>query len=85
MKEVTIPANIGKQLMERRPDLVALLSPREVDVLELALTGATVKQIAKQLHRSITTATSHVESIYEAVGVKQRTHLILAFAVLEAA
>lgn len=82
---MTIPTEIGKKLAARRPDLTARLSAREREVLEHALTGATAPQIAKRLFRSPTTVVTHLEHIYRRVGVTQRTQLILAFAVMEAA
>jgi DNA-binding NarL/FixJ family response regulator len=81
---MTIPPDTGKRLIARRPDLAAKLSAREIDVLELLLNGKTANEIGKALFRSPTTAATHIENIYETLGVNSRAQLILAFAAMEA-
>ncbi len=55
------------------------LSPREVDVLELALNGDTEAEIARRLHRSPHTIHSHLRSIYKHFSVTSRAELLAHF------
>ena len=56
----------------RRPNLVAGLSPREVEVLSLLVRGYSNRQIAATLFISARTVNSHVEHIYTKIGVGTR-------------
>jgi DNA-binding CsgD family transcriptional regulator len=53
-----------------------LLSPRERDVLEHALSGASVARIASALAVSEATVRSHLASIYAKLGVSGRLELL---------
>jgi len=53
------------------------LTPREIEVLELAARGATAKQVALRLGISPKTAGNHIERIYEKVGVSSRAEAAL--------
>lgn len=48
------------------------LSPRETEVLRLVANGLTDAEVAKQLHLSRRTVTTHLSSIYEKLGVSSR-------------
>lgn len=52
------------------------LTNREVDVLRLVAEGQPNKQIAWQLSVSIETVKSHLKSIFEKLGVDDRTHAV---------
>ena len=56
----------------RRPNLIAGLSPREVEVLSLLVRGMSNRQIAAQLFVSVRTVGSHIEHIYTKIGVSSR-------------
>src|SRR3972149_4414890 len=56
---------------ERSPDL----SPREVEVLELASQGATNREIADRLYISVGTVKNHVHSILEKLHLKNRAQI----------
>jgi HD-GYP domain-containing protein (c-di-GMP phosphodiesterase class II) len=56
----------------RRPNMIAGLSAREVDVLRLLVRGLSNKQIAAQLFVSARTVGSHIEHIYAKIGVSSR-------------
>ncbi len=56
----------------RRPNLIAGLSPREVEVLALLVRGLSNKQIAVQLSVSARTVGSHIEHVYSKIGVSAR-------------
>jgi DNA-binding CsgD family transcriptional regulator len=64
-------AAAGHQV-RRRPNLIAGLSPREVEVLSLLVRGLSNKQIAAQLSVSARTVGSHIEHIYTKIGVSAR-------------
>ena len=53
------------------------LTDREVDVLRLAATGLTLKEIAANLSVSPHTARHHLEHVYEKVGVSSRAGVTL--------
>jgi HD-GYP domain-containing protein (c-di-GMP phosphodiesterase class II)/DNA-binding CsgD family transcriptional regulator len=55
-----------------RPDNLAGLSRREVDVLRLAARGLTTQQIADKLFISAKTADHHIQHIYNKIGVSSR-------------
>ncbi len=51
------------------------LSPREVEVLELASQGATNREIADRLYISVGTVKNHVHSILEKLHLKNRAQI----------
>lgn len=55
------------------PGRLARLTPRELEVLGLLAEGGTQKQIAAQLVISPSTVGTHVERIFEKLGVHNRT------------
>jgi len=52
------------------------LTPREIDVVELALTGASNKVLVEQLKISLPTLRTHLQNIYVKVGVHSSSELI---------
>jgi DNA-binding CsgD family transcriptional regulator len=69
---------IGHELGEfwsRRPGPLAprLLTPREIDVLELAALGQTVPQMAESLSISVATVKTHLTNIYRKLHVPDRS------------
>lgn len=52
------------------------LTARELDVVELALTGASNKVLVKQLKVSLPTLRTHMQNIYAKVGVHSNSELI---------
>jgi ATP/maltotriose-dependent transcriptional regulator MalT len=64
---------IGQFLARRRGDLQpCLLTPRELEVLQLAAHGVAGPQIAERLVVSHATVRSHLEHIYAKLGVSGR-------------
>ena len=61
----------------KRPSAPAGLTPREVEVLELAARGATTRQVASKLGITPKTAGNHIERIYVKIGVSSRAEAAL--------
>ena len=55
------------------------LSPREMDVLRLILEGHTYRSAADILFISEKTVDSHMQNIYNKVGIRNRVGLIIKF------
>ncbi|MGH9068020.1 MAG: helix-turn-helix domain-containing protein, partial [Acidimicrobiales bacterium] len=51
------------------------LSPQEARVASLAVTGATAREIAGQLHLSSRTVESHLAHVYVKLGIRSRAEL----------
>jgi DNA-binding NarL/FixJ family response regulator len=68
---------IGHFLAGRRGELgAAALSARELEVLQLAAQGLTVRQIAERLRLSRATVKTHLEHIYEKLEVSDRASAV---------
>jgi DNA-binding NarL/FixJ family response regulator len=52
------------------------LSPRQLSVLELLLTGASNKEIANALQCAEVTVENHLTSLYRRSGARSRTDLV---------
>ena len=61
----------------KRPSAPAGLTPREIEVLELAARGAPTKEVARRLGISAKTAGTHIERIYSKIGVSSRAEAAL--------
>jgi DNA-binding NarL/FixJ family response regulator len=48
------------------------LTPRELEILQLILTGKTNKQIAREIYVSERTVEFHLDHIYTKIGVRTR-------------
>ena len=72
--ETTLAPAVAQRLMQRvRSPAGDPLSPREIEVLQLAARGLSNSEIAKQLFVSATTAKAHLVHIYAKLGVNDRT------------
>lgn len=72
--QTTLAPAIAQRLMQRvRSPVSDALSPREIEVLQLAARGLSNNQIAKELFVSATTAKAHLVHIYAKLGVNDRT------------
>jgi PAS domain S-box-containing protein len=68
---------IGHFLARRRGELSApVLSPRELEVLQLSATGYTRRQIADEIELSEATVKTHFEHIYRKLGVPDRASAV---------
>jgi DNA-binding CsgD family transcriptional regulator len=66
---------IGRSRPRSSPPLTQLLTPHEQEVVELAITGATTREIATGLFMSPKTVESHLTSSYRKLGVRSKTQL----------
>jgi two-component system, NarL family, nitrate/nitrite response regulator NarL len=65
---------LGEFWSRRRGQLAPpLLTPREIQVLELAALGQTVPQMAESLSISAATAKTHLENIYRKLQASDRS------------
>jgi HD-GYP domain-containing protein (c-di-GMP phosphodiesterase class II) len=65
-------AAAGQAVKQARPARPAQLTERELDVLRLIARGHSIKQMAQQLTISPKTVDSHIQHIYEKLGVSTR-------------
>jgi HD-GYP domain-containing protein (c-di-GMP phosphodiesterase class II) len=56
----------------KKPTAPAGLTPREIEVLEIAARGATTRQVASRLGIATKTAGNHIERIYSKIGCSSR-------------
>lgn len=61
---------------EQRTDFRALLSQRELEVLDLIHSGLTNKEIAAKLFISLATVKTHINNIFKILDVKNRRDAI---------
>lgn len=66
----------------RRSELVAGLSPRQVEVLRCVIEGKANKVIARELDVSEHTVKAHLSAVFRALGVHNRTEAVYAAAKL---
>lgn len=62
-----------------KPARMALLSPHQLDVLELMTKGLSNKQIAAELGISVATVKGHVSKIFKKLDCRWRTQAIMTF------
>jgi DNA-binding CsgD family transcriptional regulator len=66
-------------LHEPVPDPRSLLSPRELEVLEMASLGLTNWQIAGRLHVTVHAVKFHLGAVYRKLGVTNRTEAAVVY------
>ena len=62
-----------------RPDPAVALSPRELEVLEMASHGLTNMQIAAKLFVSTHAIKFHLAGVYRKLGVRNRTEAVVLY------
>lgn len=74
-----LSAGLALAMLERRTDGDAeILSPREIEVLEAIVDGASTPEVAAQLFISQKTVKNHLASIYAKLDARDRTQAVLA-------
>jgi DNA-binding CsgD family transcriptional regulator len=63
------------------PGMHAALTPREIEILEMAARGLTNDEMAKQLEISVHGVKFHLASIYRKLGVHNRTEAAVHYMV----
>jgi DNA-binding NarL/FixJ family response regulator len=71
-----VPPEVAARLVERATSGPSL-SAREIEVLRLVAAGKTNKEIASALFISEGTVKTHVNSIHEKLGVRDRTEAVM--------
>jgi two-component system nitrate/nitrite response regulator NarL len=70
----SIQHGVVREIRLRRPaDDRPVLSPRELEVLRLAADGLSAVDIGLELHLSKTTVRTHLQHVYDKLGVADRT------------
>ena len=67
---------LKKKAHQDQNDFKKLLSPREIEVLELINEGLSNKDIAGKLYVSLSTVKTHINNIYKILEVKNRREAI---------
>src|SRR5215470_6831669 len=67
-----VAGGLTDEVKRRAKGDAALLSPREQEVVRMMADGLTVPQIASQLHLAASTVKTHVQNLYEKLGVSDR-------------
>jgi DNA-binding NarL/FixJ family response regulator len=74
---VEIGANIeNNSVTASQPDVTALLTARELQVVNLVAKGHPNKQVAHQLHISAWTVSTHLRRIFAKLGVDSRAAMV---------
>lgn len=75
--EPALTPSVASRLMGRLREVPQTLSPREVEVLELAARGRTNREIGRAMHVSEATVKTHLLRAYDKLGVNDRTAAVV--------
>jgi two-component system nitrate/nitrite response regulator NarL len=67
-----IAAGLVSEIRLRKQDDRPALTPREHEILRLIAAGESLPEIAKELYLGLTTVKTHVQHLYEKLGVSDR-------------
>ncbi len=67
-----VQAGVAREIRMRAEDERPALTPREREILRLTADGCSAPQIAEQLYLSPTTVRTHLQHLYEKLGVSDR-------------
>jgi two-component system, NarL family, nitrate/nitrite response regulator NarL len=67
-----VAAGLVSEIRLRKQDDTPALTPREQEILRLIATGKSLPEIAKELFLGLTTVKTHVQHLYEKLGVSDR-------------
>jgi two-component system nitrate/nitrite response regulator NarL len=68
----SVQAALMREVRDRRERPQTVLSPREAEVLKFLADGRSAPQIAAELHLSPSTIKTHLQRLYERLGVSDR-------------
>ena len=71
-----LAAGLAGEIRRRTEPDAPLLSPREREVLNLIAKGRSIPQIAKELYLAPSTVKTHVQRLYEKLGVSDRATVV---------
>lgn len=75
--ESALSPSVARRLMSQmRAPAQESLSPREIEVLQLVARGNSNKDVGRQLHISKATVKTHLNHIYDKLGVNDRTSAV---------
>jgi two-component system, NarL family, nitrate/nitrite response regulator NarL len=67
-----VQAAVAHEIRRRSGEQQRLLTPREDEILRLTANGMSAPDIARQLHLGTTTVKTHLQRVYEKLGVSDR-------------
>ena len=67
-----VAAGLVSEIRLRKQNDAPALTPREQEILHLIASGRSLPQIAKELYLGLTTVKTHVQHLYEKLGVSDR-------------
>jgi two-component system, NarL family, nitrate/nitrite response regulator NarL len=67
-----VQAAVAEEIRRRNGDRERLLTPREDEVLRMTADGMSAPDIARELHLGATTVKTHLQRVYEKLGVSDR-------------
>ena len=67
-----VAAGLVSEIRLRKQSDAPALTPREQEILHLIAAGKSLPQIAKELYLGLTTVKTHVQHLYEKLGVSDR-------------
>jgi two-component system nitrate/nitrite response regulator NarL len=67
-----VAAGLVSEIRLRKQDDSPTLTPREQEILHLIASGKSLPEIAKELYLGLTTVKTHVQHLYEKLGVSDR-------------
>jgi two-component system nitrate/nitrite response regulator NarL len=72
-----VQTGLARELRRRAALTRPQLSPRELEILSLAAEGKATAEIAAALHLSTATVKTHLQKIYDRLGVNDRTSAVV--------
>ncbi len=67
-----VQAAVAQEIRRRSGEQERLLTPREDEILRLTADGLSAPDIARELHLGATTVKTHLQRVYEKLGVSDR-------------
>lgn len=68
----SLASRLASEVKNRGRNEAALLSPRETEIITMIAKGLSVPQIAQRLHLAPSTIKTHIQNLYDKLGVSDR-------------